>query len=101
MDGEQAFRALRERDRNVPVVLMSGYSEQDATNRFVGEGLAGFLQKPFQFEDLMKAVRAASTLKRVGQNRGGPDPIPSPCPSLRFRSGRNLPRRREPRHRDR
>jgi hypothetical protein len=27
---------------------MSGYSEHDAVSRFGAQGLAGFLQKPFQ-----------------------------------------------------
>ncbi|HET7737704.1 MAG TPA: PAS domain S-box protein, partial [Tepidiformaceae bacterium] len=57
MDGEQTFRALRERQPNIRVVLTSGYSEQDATNRFVGEGLAGFLQKPFRHQDLIDKLR--------------------------------------------
>jgi len=31
----------------VTVILSSGYNEQDATNRFAGKGLAGFIQKPY------------------------------------------------------
>ncbi|MGK2964986.1 MAG: PAS domain S-box protein, partial [Tepidiformaceae bacterium] len=57
MDGEQTFRALRLRQPSIRVVLTSGYSEQDATNRFVGEGLAGFLQKPFRHQDLIDTLR--------------------------------------------
>ena len=30
----------------VRVILSSGYNEQDVTQRFVGKGLAGFIQKP-------------------------------------------------------
>jgi len=36
----------------VRVLLMSGFDELEAVNRFVGKGLAGFLQKPFRVEDL-------------------------------------------------
>ena len=36
---------------------MSGYNEQDATQRFVGKGLAGFLAKPFLVSDLLRMVR--------------------------------------------
>ena len=43
----------------LPVVLMSGYSEQEAAARFAGRGLAGFLAKPFRIEELMDRVRAA------------------------------------------
>jgi DNA-binding NtrC family response regulator len=36
----------------VRVLLMSGYNEQDAIARFVGKGVAGFIQKPFTLADL-------------------------------------------------
>jgi hypothetical protein len=40
------------------VILSSGFNEQDATNRFAGKGLAGFIQKPFQFDKLLgKSVK--------------------------------------------
>jgi two-component system, cell cycle sensor histidine kinase and response regulator CckA len=35
---------------------MSGYNEQDATQEFVGKGLAGFLPKPFLVDDLMTLI---------------------------------------------
>lgn len=47
MDGEEAFREIRRLRPGVKVVLCSGYNEQDATQRFAGSGLAGFIQKPF------------------------------------------------------
>ena len=47
LDGVAAFAELRRLDPHLPVVLMSGYNEQDAVARFAGSGLAGFVQKPF------------------------------------------------------
>jgi len=55
MDGEETYRELRRIDPMLRVVLTSGYNEQDATSRFVGRGLAGFIQKPFTM-DKLKAV---------------------------------------------
>ena len=52
MGGEDTFSALRRIDPDVKVILSSGYNEQDATNRFAGKGLAGFLQKPYTPEQL-------------------------------------------------
>jgi two-component system cell cycle sensor histidine kinase/response regulator CckA len=52
MDGRETFEALRQRDGRVRVLLMSGFVEQEAVQGFVGKGLAGFVQKPFSFEDL-------------------------------------------------
>ena len=52
MDGVQTFRELRTLKADVPVLLMSGFNEVEAVNRFAGRGLAGFLQKPFRPEIL-------------------------------------------------
>ena len=69
MDGEQTFRHLRQVRPGVKTILMSGYNEQDATQQFVGKGLAGFLAKPFLVEDLMACVEAAGeTAKSPGRN---------------------------------
>jgi two-component system cell cycle sensor histidine kinase/response regulator CckA len=58
LDGEETFRELRRIDPQVRVLLMSGYNEQDAIARFVGKGLAGFIQKPFSIEDLKANLRS-------------------------------------------
>ncbi|WP_176582378.1 PAS domain S-box protein [Mariprofundus erugo] len=47
MDGSECFRELRRINADVKVVLSSGYNEEEATTRFLGKGLAGFLQKPY------------------------------------------------------
>jgi CheY-like chemotaxis protein len=57
MSGEELFREMRALRPDVRVILISGYNEQEATNLFVGKGLAGFLQKPFTPAELIAAVR--------------------------------------------
>lgn len=57
MDGEETFRALRAERPGVRVLLSSGYNEQEATSRFAGRGLAGFLQKPYRAHQLVSCVR--------------------------------------------
>lgn len=57
MDGEEAFREMRKIRPDVRVILTSGYSEQDATGRFSGKGLAGFIQKPFSSSTLLEKIR--------------------------------------------
>ena len=59
LDGESAFRELRRLDPDVRVVLMSGFNEQDAINRFTGKGLAGFVQKPFKPDLLRRKIKEA------------------------------------------
>jgi CheY-like chemotaxis protein len=63
MDGVEAFRAMRRLHPGVTVILCSGYNEQDATQRFAGKGLAGFIQKPYEMAVLREK------LKKVLRNR--------------------------------
>lgn len=54
-DGAATFGALHAYDPDIPVVVMSGYVEEQVEESFKGEELpAGFLQKPFD-EDLVKS----------------------------------------------
>jgi len=57
MDGKECFRELRRINADVKVILSSGYNEQDATSRFVGQGLSGFIQKPYSPEALLAIVK--------------------------------------------
>jgi PAS domain S-box-containing protein len=57
MDGEETFRELRRIKPDVRVLLSSGYNEQEVVQRFVGRGLAGFIQKPFQVATLEQKLR--------------------------------------------
>lgn len=59
MDGEEAFREIRRLSPDVRVILCSGYNEQDATQRFAGKGLAGFIQKPYNLSELRLKLKIA------------------------------------------
>jgi PAS domain S-box-containing protein len=59
LDGEACFREMRRLAPEVKVIMTSGYNEQDVISRFVGKGLAGFVQKPYTSGDLIPKVRAA------------------------------------------
>jgi len=64
MNGEEAFRELRRIRPDIKVVLASGYNQQDASSRFVGKGLAGFLRKPFELKTFV------STFREVMEGKG-------------------------------
>lgn len=59
MDGEETIQIIRAIDASMPVILSSGYNEQEAINRFVGAGLAAFIHKPYRYETLLQAIRTA------------------------------------------
>jgi signal transduction histidine kinase/CheY-like chemotaxis protein len=56
LDGEQTFYGLRKIKADVKIIMSSGYNEQDVTQRFVGKGLAGFVQKPYKLSVLRDAL---------------------------------------------
>ena len=56
MDGEQCYRELRMLNPDVKVILSSGFSESEITQRFAGKGLAGFIQKPYKLSVLQEGI---------------------------------------------
>jgi len=61
LDGEQTFKEMRKLRPEVKVILISGYSKDDLSQRFSGQGLVGFLQKPFSLDDLRQALSPVVT----------------------------------------
>ena len=56
MDGAETFRELHLINPEVRVVMSSGYDEQAVAQRFVGQGLAGFIQKPYRIAALGRVI---------------------------------------------
>ena len=67
MDGISTFREMKRLRPDLPVILCSGYDEQEATQHFTNEGLAGFLQKPYSLQDLKDEIERV--LKRTVRPR--------------------------------
>ncbi len=59
MTGEEVYRALRLRDKDVRIVLSTGYSLVDARRRGLLDGIVGFLQKPYTVRQLSETVARA------------------------------------------
>jgi signal transduction histidine kinase/CheY-like chemotaxis protein len=69
LDGVATFRELQRIRSGVPVLLMSGYMEQDALVEFSGLGLAGFIQKPFSREALRQKLAAVLRVESAASRR--------------------------------
>jgi signal transduction histidine kinase/CheY-like chemotaxis protein len=62
MSGEEVFDEIRALRTSTPVILSSGYGEEEAVQRFAGRGLADFIQKPYRLsalEETLKGVLGA------------------------------------------
>jgi len=57
MGGAQAFHRLREIDPEVRVVLLSGYDKQEVMHKDDWQGLAAFIQKPYELYLLIDIVQ--------------------------------------------
>ena len=56
MDGQAAFREMLSIESNVRVILVSGYSEREVTQRFPAREISWFIQKPYNLETLRKTM---------------------------------------------
>lgn len=69
MDGEHCFRELRMLNPDVRVIISSGFSELEVTQKFVGKGLAGFIQKPYKLSVLRDGIMGLlSTVNKSPNN---------------------------------
>ena len=59
MDGNETFHAMRALRQDVRVILSSGYNEEEATARLSQNGLAGFIQKPYEYNELVNKLHEA------------------------------------------
>ncbi len=63
IDGLQLLSGIKERERSLPVVMMSGYPTMDYTIKAMRKGASDFLTKPFTLQDV------ALTLLRITKER--------------------------------
>jgi YesN/AraC family two-component response regulator len=57
MDGEETFKEMRLIKPDIPIIMSSGYNEQDVVNRFLGKGISGFIQKPYHLSTLVEVLK--------------------------------------------
>ena len=69
MDGEETYQRLREIRADVPVVLCTGFVQQERLDRLMNAGLLGFLRKPLAPDEIVSFVRSMlQTVKYSGAN---------------------------------
>ena len=58
MSGKVLVELIRAKQPHLPVVYMSGYTDDIVASRGIVNGAEGFLQKPFEADQLLESVRA-------------------------------------------
>ncbi|HWY39573.1 MAG TPA: response regulator [Chthoniobacterales bacterium] len=73
MDGEETFNRLREIRPDVPVMLCTGFIQNDRLERLMTAGLSGFLRKPFAPDEIAAQVKAIMESVKYSRLSGGPN----------------------------
>ncbi|MBS3820768.1 MAG: response regulator, partial [Phycisphaerae bacterium] len=59
MDGPETYQAMKAIDSDVRVLLASGYSINGMAQELLNQGVRGFLEKPFEIEEMSTKVADA------------------------------------------
>ena len=70
MDGADVFAEMQELNPQVPVVLSSGFAEQDRLRGMLARGLRGFIPKPYTQQKLLEQVRQVLDALKTERARG-------------------------------
>jgi PAS domain S-box-containing protein len=57
LSGEETFHALQQLNPKAKIILSSGYNEAEIVERFKGQGLTGFIQKPYRADTLLQELK--------------------------------------------
>ncbi len=69
-DGVQTFRKLRRIDKNVPVVIITGYTASELLHRALKQAPFGVMKKPFGARDILRSTEQfLSTKAKKGKKR--------------------------------
>lgn len=63
MDGLDLVRAIRARDRIVPIILMTAYGEKDLLLEAFKAGCDSVIEKPFALCELLKEIERVKSLE--------------------------------------
>lgn len=56
LKGDKLVRILKEFNKEIPVIIMTGYNEQDSLNKMRADGINEIIRKPFSAQSLSKTI---------------------------------------------
>jgi DNA-binding NtrC family response regulator len=69
MDGTAVLRTLKEEQKNVEVIILTGQGSLDAEIECRALGAFGYVPKPFELEDLIKLIKDAYLVRLEKNSR--------------------------------
>jgi two-component system cell cycle sensor histidine kinase/response regulator CckA len=69
MSGDKVLRIIKDIKPEAKVLLSSGYSLHTTPNEMLDEGSSGFIQKPFNIQELSKKIRDILTNRHLSDHQ--------------------------------
>ena len=82
MNGLELARSLKSLRVDLPIVMITGHGDVPLAVEAMKAGVADFLEKPFDDDALLRAIRAAIAQARPGASRPGAEPFQALLTSL-------------------
>ncbi|MDC7218966.1 MAG: response regulator [Spirochaetales bacterium] len=57
LNGKEVFEGVKKLNKECPVLIISGYTQDKNLEQLKADGLDGFIRKPFKFEELNRVIR--------------------------------------------
>ena len=67
MTGLELYQRLSASGKAIPTILITAYPDNDVRERALSTGVAGYLSKPFEEDDLLACIRVALTREDSGR----------------------------------
>ena len=65
MNGDELLKQLQEKRPDIRMIIITGYPFAEGDKVSLGEGIADWLQKPFEVEELVKAIQEALPVNEI------------------------------------
>ncbi len=63
MGGQEAFAQMQSIDDTVPIIICTGYGENEEVQTLLSQGAAGLLSKPYRILELSEAISRLKTAR--------------------------------------
>ena len=58
LDGSELFRRIRQKDKHVPIAIITGYPDSELMSKAMAQGPFLVMKKPFGSDDILQAVHS-------------------------------------------
>jgi PAS domain S-box-containing protein len=68
MDGIEATKRIREKDKRTPIIAITAYALKGDRERFLAQGMDGYVAKPIRVEDLFSSIEKCLSFNKSNED---------------------------------